>query len=898
MSSSKEPAKPRGGAGKPKSKPVPEASPSSKGFEEPATGGKSNGQEVSVPLEDWNLIESVLSKIFGESDRAGADVKPPTGTASPVAAAVSAPVVHAADSDTAGASKPKSKPSRSGSPAGKPGAAPSSVASRFKGMAGKVSRAAGGAARFAGGAGAAAGMLPGLAAAMGNPGALAQDMLGELPDMASGLLGSAGAGGSADAGALAADPTAAAAQGNPSAAAKPGQPAAGKTGQQPAAAAKPSQPATAGAKPGQPAGAAGQSPVVAATNASAEAMKKSTEASKASSEAMKKSTEAVKGSSDGFKKFSGELSKSAGAQKNAASATKSMTGAQKNLNSAMKQNPLGMIVTTIGLAISAITLLVQNWDKVKVAFDWVYKNILTPVGKWFSDIWSGTVVPMFKAGVDSVTGFFSGMGTAVTGVWDNIVQKVRDVVGVIANVIGKLPDISFMGFSTKEIAANLKSFASPDKKADGGILQGPGGPRDDVIPVLASNGEYVVNASATSKNLPLLNSINSGAVPKFADGGVVHSQWSSLFGDLGQTAVGQLFFGSSGKAPEAKKDANGDDIQDLDWVTNTAKTGFASAAGSFLSGMLGDAFGAFGVDRVPHLFQAAAQAKNLVDEKYKKATTPKAAETENPEADTTGEDPAETGTDQKPATTTGGLSAKAQRLVDFAKGVEGAKYVWGGVNWGDCSGAVSALANFVADWPAFGSRFATGNEEEALRARGAKMGRGPSGSLNIGWYHNGGGDGHTAATLPNGVNFEMGGARGNGQYGGSAAGANSSQFTQFAYFPPEMFLAAGGSVYGAGSSISDSIPAWLSDGEFVVNAKSANANRSLLDAINQDAGALINSVAPLFMPSRALPGTGSAAGNLDQSTTIHMSTPDVDTAYQKAKTWEAQRSLTYASRWS
>lgn len=42
----------------------------------------------------------------------------------------------------------------------------------------------------------------------------------------------------------------------------------------------------------------------------------------------------------------------------------------------------------------------------------------------------------------------------------------------------------------------------------------------------------------------------------------------------------------------------------------------------------------------------------------------------------------------------------------------------------------------------------------------------------------------------------------------------------------------GGWIKGKGTSTSDSIPAWLSDGEFVVNAASASANKSLLEAIN------------------------------------------------------------------
>lgn len=70
-------------------------------------------------------------------------------------------------------------------------------------------------------------------------------------------------------------------------------------------------------------------------------------------------------------------------------------------------------------------------------------------------------------------------------------------------------------------------------KADGGYISGPGGPRDDAIPAWLSNGEYVVNAAATARSLPLLHAINAG-VPvdrlvaaiggrgmPFADGGYV-----------------------------------------------------------------------------------------------------------------------------------------------------------------------------------------------------------------------------------------------------------------------------------------------------------------------------------------------------------------------------------------
>lgn len=46
--------------------------------------------------------------------------------------------------------------------------------------------------------------------------------------------------------------------------------------------------------------------------------------------------------------------------------------------------------------------------------------------------------------------------------------------------------------------------------------------------------------------------------------------------------------------------------------------------------------------------------------------------------------------------------------------------------------------------------------------------------------------------------------------------------------------ASGGDIKGPGSSIGDKIPAWLSDGEFVMNARSTAMNRPFLQALNAD----------------------------------------------------------------
>jgi hypothetical protein len=57
--------------------------------------------------------------------------------------------------------------------------------------------------------------------------------------------------------------------------------------------------------------------------------------------------------------------------------------------------------------------------------------------------------------------------------------------------------------------------------AQGGHVRGPGSGTSDSIMAMLSNGEFVVNAKAAQANLPLLEAMNNGDLPKFASGGQV-----------------------------------------------------------------------------------------------------------------------------------------------------------------------------------------------------------------------------------------------------------------------------------------------------------------------------------------------------------------------------------------
>ncbi len=112
----------------------------------------------------------------------------------------------------------------------------------------------------------------------------------------------------------------------------------------------------------------------------------------------------------------------------------------------------------------------------------------------------------------------------------DVVTASRQVANFVHGVIkdfGKIPKSVSVTMVAKTAAQDIhgimKRFAGTF--ATGGYITGPGGPTDDVIPALLSNGEYVINAKQTSKHRPLLEAINSGdeTAPGFARGGMVHT---------------------------------------------------------------------------------------------------------------------------------------------------------------------------------------------------------------------------------------------------------------------------------------------------------------------------------------------------------------------------------------
>jgi TP901 family phage tail tape measure protein len=69
---------------------------------------------------------------------------------------------------------------------------------------------------------------------------------------------------------------------------------------------------------------------------------------------------------------------------------------------------------------------------------------------------------------------------------------------------------------------------APKKFAQGGVIKGPGTGTSDSISAMVSNGEAIIPAKSVSQNRSLVESLISGNVPKFARGGIINRMFVGM----------------------------------------------------------------------------------------------------------------------------------------------------------------------------------------------------------------------------------------------------------------------------------------------------------------------------------------------------------------------------------
>lgn len=145
--------------------------------------------------------------------------------------------------------------------------------------------------------------------------------------------------------------------------------------------------------------------------------------------------------------------------------------------------------------------------------------------------WRTELLAVANAVIGDVQGGFERFFTSLTSGTATVSQAFKslaaDVISALQRMIVKSlafyaiqRALGFIGMGITEAGVIV-----PTKAATGGYITGPGGPKDDRIPALLSNGEYVINAASVQRfGRHIFDALNGGTMPgaaRFANGGMV-----------------------------------------------------------------------------------------------------------------------------------------------------------------------------------------------------------------------------------------------------------------------------------------------------------------------------------------------------------------------------------------
>ncbi len=139
----------------------------------------------------------------------------------------------------------------------------------------------------------------------------------------------------------------------------------------------------------------------------------------------------------------------------ATAVTKAISIAQWALNVAMNANPVGLIITGIGLLIGAGILLYKNWDVVKAKAYGLWQGIqsaFAPLGEFFSGMWAG-IKEGFK------------------GFINLLVNGINKFTGMLTWIPQKLAKVPGFGWAAKFQIPKIPNFALGTQYFKGGLAR-------------------------------------------------------------------------------------------------------------------------------------------------------------------------------------------------------------------------------------------------------------------------------------------------------------------------------------------------------------------------------------------------------------------------------------------
>jgi hypothetical protein len=179
----------------------------------------------------------------------------------------------------------------------------------------------------------------------------------------------------------------------------------------------------------------------------------------------------------------------------------------------------------------------------------IVSGALTAIGGFFSSMWSGIrdgwnaawawLHNAASAGIDRLKAVFSSIKDHAMAVFRAlpraIVEGINAMIGLVNSMIGTVNKILPRSLEIPRLGA----VSVPQGFAEGGRIRGPGTGTSDSIPIMASDGEFMINAASTGRLaadfgagfLDWLNSYRGVTVsgdpsmarvrPGYADGGLI-----------------------------------------------------------------------------------------------------------------------------------------------------------------------------------------------------------------------------------------------------------------------------------------------------------------------------------------------------------------------------------------
>ncbi|MBY0797877.1 tape measure protein [Corynebacterium parakroppenstedtii] len=182
-----------------------------------------------------------------------------------------------------------------------------------------------------------------------------------------------------------------------------------------------------------------------------------------------------------------------------------------------------MLATKTGIIDPVMAGLGQNVTNLGTTTQQGVFGVITPtwqqMGANIVNVKTGTIDPAFagiQGGLNNTVRAFAVGATGIANEWNRVREAtaapVRFAISSVFNdgIVG-------MWNSASELLGTPKMGTYPVRFATGGYVSGPGGPKDDKVPALLSNGEFVMNAKAVNSigrdNLAALNSGTVGVAP-------------------------------------------------------------------------------------------------------------------------------------------------------------------------------------------------------------------------------------------------------------------------------------------------------------------------------------------------------------------------------------------------